>query len=197
VSQHRSVAASPERIYENSTHFCRQHFTKKRNYKKCNCPCHRQQSRQWNLSYQQEVNKAIEWAKGFDIPSTSVDSDMRKYRAAGLDFKVMAQCQISVHAINRLSKERVDHLLKGNPERDKLNDLADGMVIPHCPTFIPNALGVTTPPRDLYLRVHSAVDKMLFSLHKQGLAFILPKEETLRHIPNLNLCKAHWARKKG
>ena len=38
---------------------------------------------------------------------------------------------------------------------------------------------------------------MLFSLHEQGLAFVLPEAEALRFIPNLNCCKAHWAKKKG
>ena len=122
---------------------------------------------------------------------------MRKFRAAGLDFKTMVRRQISTNAANRLSKERVDILLTNNPERSKLYDLANGIVVPHCSLFVPNALGVTTPPRDLYLKVHNAVDKMLFDLHQQGLAFILPEAEAIDHIPNLNLCKAHWARKKA
>ena len=122
---------------------------------------------------------------------------MRKFRAAGLDFKTMVRRQISTNAANRLSKERVDKLLPNNPEKNKLYNLANGMVIPHCPFFVPNALGQRSPPRELYLKVHSAVDKMLFSLHEQGLAFILPEAEAIEKIPELNLCKAHWARKKG
>ena len=143
------------------------------------------------------IEEAIEWAKGFEIPHSAVASDMRKFRAAGLNFETMVRRQISTNATNRLSKERVDILLPNNPERSKLFDLANGMVVPHCPSFVPNALGKTTPPRELYLRVHTAVDKMLFTLHEQGLAFILPEAEAIEHIPKLNLCKAHWARKKG
>jgi hypothetical protein len=143
------------------------------------------------------AEEAIEWANGFEIPSSTVTSDMNKFRAAGLDFKVMVKRQISLNAANRLSKERIDKLLPNNPEKDKLYDLSNGMVIPQCPSFVPNALGETTPPRELYLKVHSAVDKMLYTLHQQGLAFILPEKEALQHIPNLNCCKAHWARKKG
>ena len=122
---------------------------------------------------------------------------MRKFRGAGLDFKVMVKRQLSVNAAKRLSRERVDRLLPDNPERGKLYDLSEGMVIPHSTTFIPNASGITTPPRDLYLKVHCAVDKMLFALHEQGLAFILPEAEVLENIPQLNCCKAHWAKKKG
>lgn len=143
------------------------------------------------------AKEAIEWANGFEIPSSTVTSDMNKFRAAGLDFKVMVKRQISLNAENRLSKERIDKLLPDNPEKDKLYDLSNGMVIPQCPSFVPNALGETTPPRELYLKVHSAVDKMLYTLHQQGLAFVLPEKEALQHIPNLNCCKAHWARKKG
>ena len=143
------------------------------------------------------IEEAIEWANGFEIPSSAVASDMRKFRAAGLDFKIMVKRQIAVNSANRLSKDRVNRLHPNNPKRNKLYDLSDGMIIPRCPSFAPNALGETTPPRDLYLRVHSAVDKMLFSLHEQGLAFILPEAEALRFIPNLNCCKAHWAKKKG
>ena len=143
------------------------------------------------------IEEAVQWADGFEIPSPTVDSDIRKFRAAGLDFKVMVKRQISMNAANRLLKDRVDRLLPDNPEREKLYDLSDGMVIPHSPTFVPNASGIRTPPRDLYLNVHCAVDKMLFALHEQGLAFILPEAVALESIPELNCCKAHWAKKKG
>ena len=122
---------------------------------------------------------------------------MRKFRAAGLDFKVMVKRQLSVNAARRLSRERVDRLLPDNPEREKLYDLSDGMVIPHSTTFVPNASGITSPPRDLCLKVHCAVDKMLFALHEQGLAFILPEAEASENIQKLNCNKAHWAKKTG
>ena len=38
---------------------------------------------------------------------------------------------------------------------------------------------------------------MLFALHEQGLAFILPEAEALENMPKVNCCKAHWAKKKG
>lgn len=37
------------------------------------------------------IEEAIEWANGFEIPSSAVASDMRKFRAAGLDFKIMVK----------------------------------------------------------------------------------------------------------
>ena len=93
------------------------------------------------------VEEAIEWAHDFEIPASTVASDMKNFRAAGLDFKVMVKRQLSLNATNRLSKERVDKLLPNDPEREKLFDLSNGMVIPHCPSFVPNSLGETTPPR--------------------------------------------------
>ena len=51
------------------------------------------------------IEDAIEWANGFEIPSSAVASDMRKFRAAGLDFKTMVRRQISTNAANRLSKK--------------------------------------------------------------------------------------------
>lgn len=103
------------------------------------------------------IEEAIQWADGFEIPSSAVDSDMRKFLAAGLDFKIMVKRQLSVNAAKRLSRERVDRLLPDNPEIEKLYDLPDEIDIPHRTTFIPNASSITTQPRDLYTRRQNVV----------------------------------------
>ena len=48
-----------------------------------------------------------------------------------------------------------------NPEKTLLYDLAEGMRVPLPPDFIPNGRSTIARLRDTYLRVHTAVNKML------------------------------------
>ena len=142
----------------------------------------------------QEANK---WVDGYQFPQELVDSDLRFFRASSLDFSAMVRRRLHKLGRDRLSRSRIAVLHKDNPERDRLNDIAEGMRVPLPGGFIPNARGSLTPLRPAYVDVHRAVDKMLGDLHAQGLAFCLPKREAIDLIEGLHLGKASWTPKKG
>lgn len=142
----------------------------------------------------QEANK---WADGYQFPQELVDSDLRLFRASSLDFSAMVKRRLHNLGANRLSSSRIALLRKDNPERDRLDDIAEGMRVPLPIGFIPNARGSLTPLRPAYVDVHRAVDRMLGDLHAQGLAFCLPKREAIDLIEGLHLGKASWTPKKG
>ena len=85
-----------------------------------------------------------------------------------------------------------------NPEKTLLYDLAEETRVPLPPDFIPNGRGTTVPRlRGTYLRVHTALNKMLGDIVKQQVAFILPNALQVSLIDNLHLGAAHWTVKKG
>lgn len=143
------------------------------------------------------VSSAIEWAKGYAFPTEFVDSDVRCLRAAQLDFPVMVRRRLKQLSGDRLSEERVAKLRSDNPELELMRDLVKGMKV-HLPDgFVPNGKFPRTPLRSTYEEVATAVNKMLGAVIEQKLAFLLPLDMALAHVPNLHLCKAHWTTKKG
>jgi hypothetical protein len=63
--------------------------------------------------------------------------------------------------------------------------------------FHPNGHQPRTDLRDIYVDVAPAMNKMYGAVIADRLAFLLPLELALLHIPNLHLSKAHWCPKKG
>jgi hypothetical protein len=126
-----------------------------------------------------------------------LDSDVKCLKAAQLDFVAMVRRRLKILSSDRLNSARVSGLRADNPERDLLFDLAVGMRVPLPSNFEPNGALPTAALRGTYLKVASAVNKMLGAIVEQGLAFLLPKAMAVRHIPNLHLCAAHWTPKKG
>lgn len=76
------------------------------------------------------VAEAVEWADGFEFPQNALDSDLRCFRAAGLNFKTMVERRLSTLKGNRLNPTRISKLDSSNPEIRLLLDLADGMRVP-------------------------------------------------------------------
>ena len=143
------------------------------------------------------IQEAVIWAEGFEFPQDLVDSDMRLFRAAQLDFSAMVRMRLKKIGATRMSAHLVEQLRADNPERARLFDIASGMRVPLPAGFIPNGKGELTPLRPAYVEVHQAVDRMLADLHAQGLAFCLPKTEAIEFIEGLHLGKASWTPKKG
>ena len=56
------------------------------------------------------VKEAVRWADGFTFPQSLVDSDLRLFRASGLDFTRMVERRMKALRAGRLSKERVEKL---------------------------------------------------------------------------------------
>jgi hypothetical protein len=105
--------------------------------------------------------------------------------------------RLKILAPDRLNSERVARQRPDNPEITLLNDLVKGMKV-HLPDgFKPNGMMEGTPRRASYETVATAVNKMLGGVWDKRLAFFLPLEMARQHVPNLNLCKAHWTTKKG
>ena len=143
------------------------------------------------------IQEAVRWAAGFEFPQDLVDSDMRLFRAAQLDFSAMVRMRLRKIGGARMSAHRVELLRADNPERARLFDIAKGMRVPLPVGFVPNGKGNHTSLRPAYVEVHQAVDRMLADLHAQGLAFCLPKAEAIALIDGLHLGKASWTPKKG
>ena len=143
------------------------------------------------------IQEAVKWAGGFEFPQDLVDSDMRLFRAAQLDFSAMVRMRLKKVGVARMSTQRVELLRADNPERERLFDIAKGMRVPLPAGFVPNGEGDRTPLRPAYVKVHQAVDKMLADLHAQGLAFCLPKTKAIDLIDGLHLGKVSWTPKKG
>ena len=91
------------------------------------------------------TKEAVNWAEGFEFPQDLVDSDMRLFRAAQLDFSAMVRMRLKKIGATRMSAYRVEQLRADNPERARLFDIASGMRVPHPAGFIPNGKGELTP----------------------------------------------------
>ena len=137
------------------------------------------------------------WAAGYQFSHEMLESDLRCFQAAQLDFVVMVRRRLKLLANDRLNRARVDQLRNDNPEKTLLYDLAEGMRVPLPPGFLPNGKSPTARLRGTYLKVHTAVNKMLGEVVEQRLAFLLPKALAVNLIGNLHLCAAHWTVKKG
>jgi hypothetical protein len=143
------------------------------------------------------VESALEWAGGYVFPHSLVESDIECLEAVGLNFEVMVKERLESLAADRLSASRVEGLREDNPERALLLDLVVGMKVHPPEGFQPNGHQIRSELRDIYVDVAHAVNKMYGSVLKDRLAFLLPLEVALSHVPNLHLSKAHWCRKKG
>ena len=143
------------------------------------------------------VEAAVAWADGYKFPQELLDSDLRCFQAAQLDFKAMVRRRLKILAKDRLNPSRIAALRIDNPERTLLYDLADGMRVPRPDGFVPNGKEPGSGLRGTYTKVHSAVNRLLGDVVQQRLAFILPKPMAVAYIDNLHLAAAHWTPKKG
>ena len=143
------------------------------------------------------IQAAVAWAGGYEFPQEMIESDLRCFKAAQLDFETMVRRRLKILSSERLSKGRVDQLRSDNPERTLLYDLVGGMRVPLPPGFKPNGKEPSAALRATYVKVHPAVNRMLGDVVKSRLAFLLPKELAVQTIKNLHLSSAHWATKKG
>jgi hypothetical protein len=144
-----------------------------------------------------DEESALGWAGGFEFPASFIESDVAMLKASALDFPNMVERRFKILAPDRLSAERVSRLRADNPERELMFYLAIEIKVFKPEGFRPNGRGPRTPLRENYVKVAPAVNRMLSELVKQKLAFMLPFEEELRHVPDLHFCKAHWCTKKG
>jgi hypothetical protein len=130
------------------------------------------------------------------IPLEIPAAHVRELQEHGGDLDAMVGARLQKLAPTRLNPARVQALSRDNPERERLLDLADGIMVATPPGFYPNGdRPEERPPlRKLYQKTHKAVGRMFLDLVEEGLAIILPSDVAFR-IPGLHVSPAHWAPK--
>ena len=123
------------------------------------------------------LQEAREWAQGYQVPDTVVRDDTELLENAGGDLVEMARRARKAQWGNRLSRERVEAVITmGNPERDKLLELATiGIRVLLPKNFKPSGVQGRPPLRRKLVQAGGAVEKMIVeSFRNKGLAAILP-----------------------
>lgn len=109
----------------------------------------------------------------------------------------MARNRLAGIQQTRLSEDRITQCISTNdPERERLLGLPEGMRVPLPTDFQPNGQFPRVKLRALYLRTQSAVNKMLYRLHEQQLAIILPRDEVEKSGVAYHTSMAHWTTSK-
>jgi hypothetical protein len=135
------------------------------------------------------VEAALEWADGYVFPPEAVQRDTACLESAVSDFEVMERERLESLAANRMSEARIAVLREDNPERALLVDLVIGMKV-HVPEgFEPNGHQPRSELRDSYIDVATAMNKIYGAVIADHLAFFLPLDLALQHVPNLHLSK--------
>ena len=143
------------------------------------------------------VEAALAWADGYVFPPEAIKWDTACLESAGWDFEVMVRERLHSLAANRMSDARIAVLREDNPERALIRDLVIGMKV-HVPKgFEPNGHQPRSGFRDSYMDVAPSMNEVYGAVIANRLAFLLPLDLALRHVPNLHLSKAHWCPKKG
>lgn len=143
------------------------------------------------------VESAAAWAEGFRVPSHAVQEDLDLFLSHGGSIAATAADKLNRIKGSRLSLDRIESCIShDNPDKKRLVRLAEGMIVPLAPSFVPN--GGTSPVklRRLYMETKGAVDKMFYALRDEGLAIILPAEEVRRSGVVYHTSAAHWTAQK-
>ena len=117
------------------------------------------------------------------IPQSAVDNCEAALEQKGGDFESLAKSRLQELLPGRLNPTRInDCIHPTNPERGRLLELADGMVVDLPSGFVPNGEAPETrfPLRKMYTKAHLAVDCMFYAIYTQGLAFLFKTETALR-----------------
>ena len=110
------------------------------------------------------------------------------------DLDAMAEDRLQQGLRDRLNHGRVNNLLPGNPEIERLHRLVDGMEIFLPQGFQPNGQDEWPKLRSKYLEASSAVNKMILKVQQKKLAFLLWKS-TVKKIHESHVSPAHWTEK--
>jgi hypothetical protein len=141
------------------------------------------------------IEQAVQWGEGFTIPRGVVDADEALLASFGGDLDAMAEDRLQAGLNNRLNHDRVNNLLPGNPERERLHRLVEGMEIILPNDFVPNGQDEWPKLRNKYLQAAGAVNKMVLKVQQKKLAFFLWKS-TVKKINGSHVSPAHWTEKK-
>ena len=143
------------------------------------------------------ADHAVIWGNGYVIPWSAVAEGEAALAAAGGSLERLAMNRQAAMLPNRLNADRIDAWCHtSNPERALLGELVDGIRVLTSKDFSPNGASDRRPLRNLYQRVHSAVDKMIMTTVGEGWAILLSMA-TASLLVGIHFVAAHWAAKKG
>lgn len=141
------------------------------------------------------IEQAVEWGEGFTIPRGVVEADEVLLASFGGDLDAMAEDRLQQGLHNRLNHDRVNNLLPGNPEKERLHKLVEGMEIFLPNAFVPNGQDEWPKHRHKYLQAAGAVNKMVLKVQQKKLAFLLWKS-SVKKISGSHVSPTHWTEKK-
>ena len=140
--------------------------------------------------------EAVHWGGNFVFPEGVGDRDAVRLNELGGDLSALTrERHLLMASIGRLSVHSIHATIRpSDPDFDLLLSLVEGIPIVTAAAFVPNSK--PPPLRAKYLRVASAVNKMMFELYLKGLIFIIPTVTALT-INGIHFSSTHWAKKKG
>ena len=137
------------------------------------------------------------WGEDFSIPEEAVLEGERLLSVAGGNLEEVVRTVHADTAKDRLNRDRIERWTSDdNPDRGLLFELVGGIKVETPPDFTPNGTSALPPLRELYKKVHGAVDKMIYDSHKKGWCFFLTMASALL-ITGIHFVSAHWAVNKG
>jgi hypothetical protein len=142
------------------------------------------------------IKEAVTWAGGFKFPEGITNTNWRELQDCDLDLPKLAQNKQLARRSNRFNRERVGGWPDEDPNKQTLLSLVDGMEIFTGPNFTPN--GRPPRPRDRYIEVAPAVNRMMFEQYQKGGVLLLPTQKLVENLGNqLHYSSTSWAPKKG
>ena len=137
---------------------------------------------------------AVEWAAGYEFPVGIVEKDTQDLERHGGDFTLLVRERHAHMLSDRMNIERLGKWPEDDPNIDILRGLVPGMRVPVDSRFEPAC--VPPKPREKYLKVAPAVNKMVTALAEQGLAVLLPTSVAIK-IPGIHYSPISWVPKSN
>jgi hypothetical protein len=161
-------------------------------------------SEAWQLSSVTfNIDDAVKWADGFRFPKDVCDRDSKDLQKYG---SIQNLCDARHQTVQqkKLNLKRVEDTVtqlrassfNASQDKERAKQIAEfGMSIPTARGFKP----CNTPPplRNKYLRVQSAVNKIIFSMYEKGHTVLLLPTAEAKKIPGIHFSATHWTTKKN
>jgi hypothetical protein len=149
--------------------------------------------------------EALVWADNFTFPDGLINGYMSNFVKLSYDIQALAKSMKETLSPSRISVMSVlQNTSMSNPDRDKLVELVGGMRLLPSPDFRPSSVRLKDGSRkplsisNTDRRLSPAVNRMLYEdFVEVGLAFILPLEVVLEHVPLFHLSRLSWTAKSG
>jgi hypothetical protein len=138
--------------------------------------------------------EAVQWANNFTFPHGVTDRDRIELEQQGYNLVALVKRRQEEIGAKRMSLESIQRISKSDPDFRRLEELVEGLRIFVASDFVPNAK--PPPLRRKYLRVSSAVNKVMMELYDQGLVLFLPTSMAMK-LPSVHFSSTHWTTKAG